>query len=337
MVDFRLDAFTVVSLFLVARESRTALAILFLLAPLSVQAAPEVIVNTPLQFGIVALRANDIVSTIRISDSGSLTATGDFIPIGGATPAELRFTGFPAGVLLEFEFDESVLSEGGFNLPEFLTVTGFEHPQSRLTDNTGSVIVVLGARLQTSGSGVAYPDAPYSGSVPLRVRYWQPDAEDYVVHFDTLEVTAELQSTLNLTELQPLSFGAIAAFSDPAGVASLRIAPTGTLFSEQMNQARILPLGGSTPGRFLVNGAAPNVRLSINLPTDPIFLAHDELGASALRFSVESFESSPMGSGITDAKGELNFALGATLKTVNGSAGYPTGNYSGSYTLTVSY
>ncbi len=294
--------------------------------------------EVPLDFGLLAVKSNTTVSTLQLSSSGVVTFTDQLIPIGGAIRGEYRLAGFPPGVLLELSWDDAVLSAGGGGLPELLQVTNYDNP-TLVSDALGEALVPVGAQLKTNASGVMYIDAPYSGSIPLRVRYWSDAAQAYLTHSDSVSFTAQLQSAINLTESQRLSFGNISAYADPAAQASLTLDTNGNVNITSSGNARITPLGGAQAAIIQLSGAAPNYSVTITPEAGNIFLTHELTPAvDAARFIAGSFTTAPSGtSAITNSAGELNIFVGATLTTELTNKVYENGTYNGTYSLTVSY
>lgn len=318
---------------------RHFLALVFvLLNPASSLADPALDVVDRMDFGVFALRNNSAPSALRLSASERVTASGEIIPIGAATAGNYHLSGFPASIILTFELDNTQLSEGGFGLPEHFQVTNYEFPASLVTNSAGEADFALGARLQSSGSGTPYSDAPYEGSTQLRIRYWSTSANEFLTYIDQIDIVARVQSTLSVVENQPLSFGAIAAFSHPSAVAQLRLSPKGILSTSSTGPgARLVALGGALPGKFQITGAAANQTINIIPQSGSIFLTHTTLGSNSARFVAKDFTTLPSTTGQTNALGELSVALGASLETEAGAQGYASGEYRGTYTLEVSY
>lgn len=300
-------------------------------------AAPTVELSESLNFGVLAVRSNSFSSSLRLASSGAVVADGDLISVGGAERADVRLSGFPPGVLLTFEFDEGSLSEGGIGIPPFMSVSAFEAPEKLLTDASGSARFWLGGRLTTSGNGSAYRDAPYRGSTGVRVTYWSEGVGNYITHYDQINLSATVQSTLVLSETQALSFGTVAAFPTSTGIARLTLSPKGEVDTVLAGGARIVPLGGATPGVFVLSGAAPNYSVVITAPGGSIQLSHAVLGGNVPRFLARDFVTLPSGTALTDSNGELSISVGASLETELSSAAYAPGQYSGTFMLSVSY
>ena len=300
-------------------------------------AAPSITANVPFDFGVLAVKANNSVSTLTLSSTGSVTFSGDVIPMGGAVQGEYQLSGFPPGVLLTFEWDDSNLSAGGAGLPELLQVTDYTNP-TLMSDEFGEAVIPVGASLKTNGSTVMYGDAIYSGTVAVRVRYWSEAAGGYLTHNDSVTFRAELRSALNLVENQALSFGTIAAYADPLLNASMVLGVDGKISSvTNAGNARITPLFGAQAGVILLSGAAPNYGVTITSEAGSIFLTH-AVGGDVARFIVADFVTLPSGAdGRTNSVGDLEIRVGATLQTEATNNLYENGVYSGTYSLTVSY
>lgn len=304
----------------------------------AVMAATSVTTLTPLNFGLLAVRSNASVSTLRVYMNGAVASTGNIIPIGGAVRGEYKLAGFTPGVQLTIQLDNAPLSAGGGGGPEFLTVNTYETP-TVVSDALGEATIQLGAILNTSGSGNMYADAPYSGSTQIRVIYWSPGAGQYVTHYDTVNFSATLQSAIGLVQDQALSFGSIAAFTDPVQKASIRLNTNGTIDNiTSAGSARITPLGvGAQAGVIRVTGAAPSCSVAITPEPGSVLLSHTVFGAGAARLVAKNFVTLPAGTGNTDATGDLQIKIGATLETEVTANTYAAGTYSGTYTLTVTY
>ena len=143
---------------LLPRLRSAAFIALMLFVSLPLLAAPAVTADVALNFGVLAVKSNDAVSTLTVSSGGAVSFTGEVIPIGGAVRGEYRLTGFPPGVLLDVTLDDATLSAGGGGSPEFLTVTNYQNP-TLLADAAGEAVVPIGATLQTSASTVMYVEA----------------------------------------------------------------------------------------------------------------------------------------------------------------------------------
>ena len=299
-------------------------------------AAPLVTAEVPLDFGEMAVKSNTAVSTLQITSAGTVTFSGDVIPLGGAMRGEYRLTGFPPGVLLEVTLDNANLSAGGGGLPELLLVTNYDAP-TLLSDPSGEALVPLGASLKTNGSTVMYVDAPYSGTTQIRVRYWSEPDTNYLTYYDSVDFNVVLRTAITLEEDQATSFGSLAAYADPVDKATMTLATNGSVNVVNVGNARITYLGAAQAGVIRVSGAAPSYTVNITPEAGSVFLTHVTSGTSAARFIAKSFVTQPSGTGFTDPSGDLQILVGATLETELTNKLFDDGTYSGTYTLEVTY
>ncbi len=300
-------------------------------------AAPVITPQVALGFGEIALRSNNAIISMAVSNSGAVTpGNSQIIPLGGAVRGEYRLTGFPPNTVLSFEWDDAQLSYAGQMHPEFLTVTAYT-PTAATTNGAGEAVVYLGATIKTSGTGAMYNDGTYSAVTAMRVTYWSESFGQFITHSDAVIFQAVLQSTISVTQQQGLSFGYVAANSDPALTATLRIRPNGTTSEIPAGSARIRHLGGAVPAIMQISGAAPNTQISITPDPGSVLLIHIAQGTGVPQFVVRSLEADPSPTGITDSNGALLVKVGAVLETQATTSAYVAGSYSGVHSITISY
>ena len=170
------------------------------------------------------------------------------------------------------------------------------------------------------------------------MRYWSEPDLGYLTHYDSITISAQLQSALSLMEAEALSFGSVAAYADDPSTATMILSPAGGISVTSAGSARITPLGGTQVGVFNLSGAAPSYGVSITPEAGSIFLTHITEGTGSARFVVKDFVTSPADpDGRTDASGDLEILLGATLETEVTNKAFADGVYNGTYNLTVSY
>ncbi|MGQ7846779.1 DUF4402 domain-containing protein [Granulosicoccus sp. 3-233] len=293
----------------------------------------------PLNFGTLAIASNTSISRFSLPRTGTnMSVEGQFALIAGGTPGRYRFTGFPANTALDVSLNSAVLTAGSNGSLEPLTVTDYDLGDVT-TDAQGEAELALGAILDTTGNGNSYVDAPFSGTTLMRVDYWHPDVQNRVFNTSTIDLGAELRSTLILDEDQPLHFGTLFARTSTTAQATLTLSPSGSYTISEPDNSRLVSLAKPDLGIFRVSGAAANYSLTINPQTADVLLEHSEFPGSAPHFVLSSLTTLPDGTGITDANGELLVRLGGTLKTelTASPVTYPSGQYEGTYQLTVSY
>jgi hypothetical protein len=313
--------------------------LLWLATITSAVSAPLIEEQQRLNFGRLAIADNTIISRFTYPRTGlNINIQGHFVLISSGSPGRYYFSGFPAYTTLNVSLNNTTLTANGSGIPEPLSVDNYDFG-TLVTDAQGEAELSLGARLSTSGNGGSYGDAPYSGSTVLRVDYWQPDAKDYVFNIQAIDLEAELSSTLAINEVQQLSFGTLYASSSNTEQAVLTLSPTGSYSISEPGNSRLVSITRPSQGIIRVSGAASYYGLTITPQAGDVLLEHTTNPGSAPHFLLSALLTSPSVTGTTDANGELLIKIGGTLKTELTAAPevYPSGQYQGTYQLTVSY
>lgn len=292
-----------------------------------------------LNFGTLAIAANTSVSRFTYPRTGAnINIEGQFVLISNGSPGRYSFSGFPAFTTLSVSLNTTTLTAGGTGIPEPLTVDNYDFA-ALTTDAQGEAELSLGARLNTSGNGGSYVDALYSGTTVLRVDYWQPDVKAYVFNIRNIDLEAEQRSTLTINQEQQLNFGTLFARTSNTVQAVLTLSPSGSYTISEPGNSRLVSLVKPSEGVLRVSGAASDYSLTITPQAGDVLLEHTTSPGSAPHFILNALVTSPGGTGTTDANGELLIKIGGTLKTelTASPAIYPSGQYEGTYQLTVSY
>lgn len=311
---------------------------LLMLFSASASAAPVVEEEVRLDFGLLAIPENSApAKSLELPVTGAVESDPGIIQIAPPVRGQFRLSGFPPNTRISVTSSSANLTAGGQGQPPVLEFTDIVSNEP-LTDDLGAADLVIAGTLITSATGQGYPDAPYEGSAIVEVSYWSPIFEQMVSQSESVEIRAGVSTALDLSEVNRLSFGRIAATAGTDGQASLILEPDGDYRAVNTSDARIVPLNGASPATILVEGAAAFYDLIIQGPTGSVFLSHENLG-SAPRFEVTDFVTLPSGTGRTNRDGQLEIQVGATLKTesVVSARAYPEGIYSGTYELTVEY
>jgi hypothetical protein len=304
----------------------------------SAVAEPVIEEEVRLDFGLLAIPDNSTPAKfLRVPVTGAVESDPGIIQINPPVRGQLRLTGFPPNTRITVTSSSANLTAGGQGQPPVLEFTDIVSNEP-LTDDQGAVDLVIAGTLGTSATGQGYPDAPYEGSAIIDVSYWSPTFEQVISQSDSIDVRAGVSTALDLSEVNALSFGRVAATAGTDGQASLVLDPDGDYRAVNTSDARIVPLSGASPATVLVEGAAAFYDLVIQGPASSVYLSHENLG-SAPRFEVTDFVTLPSGTGRTNRDGQLEIQVGATLKTeqVVSARTYPEGTYSGTYELTVEY
>lgn len=134
--------------------------------------------------------------------------------------------------------------------------------------------------------------------------------------------TAEVLSTLTVTNTSALQFGQIAA--NNGGTVSVNANGSASA------SGSIVSTGTRAPATFAVTGS-PNASVIVTLPSGPINLTRS--GGSET-MAVSAFNTDPSGGFQLDSSGAGNFAVGGTLTI---AANQVPGSYSGSFSVSVEY
>jgi len=122
----------------------------------------------PLKFGTFALVTNNVVSTLKISDSGANpVASIKLYPLVFGQAGHYQLTGYPAWTPLIITIADFQIVKGA---SEPMTIGSFVHDPV-ITDGSGEALLKLGATLSTSGTNVVYGDALYSGNMNIVVTW----------------------------------------------------------------------------------------------------------------------------------------------------------------------
>lgn len=144
----------------------------------------------------------------------------------------------------------------------------------------------------------------------------------------TANATATITSAIAIGNGSDLKFGLIIP---AAGVTTAIISPTESGYTSRTGTATFLTgAGGAGPSTFEVTGS-DSLTYSITLPADSVVT----LTGPGAAMAVDTFNSSPtVAAGGTLTAGAQTLTVGATLSV---GASQVTGNYSGTYTVTVAY
>lgn len=126
---------------------------------------------------------------------------------------------------------------------------------------------------------------------------------------------------ITVVTVDDLAFGAIIAGAS----GSVAVSPQGLRTAS--GGALLGPSTGVSPARFRVEGD-PHAAFSIVLPSSTV------LSSTAATMTVDTFVTSPVGSGVLGPDGLAEVELGATLWV---QASQPAGFYQGTFDFTVAY
>ncbi len=121
-----------------------------------------------LQFGEVISRNNNATHSITINTDGSYSLSGGFIEIAapqeGIYDIDSLTPSTAIASIVVTQLQPLTASGEVFNMDNFTTTFGS-------TDAGGVARVTLGARAQTTGTGISYANQTYSGQVQLVISF----------------------------------------------------------------------------------------------------------------------------------------------------------------------
>ncbi len=302
------------------------------------QAAPSIVTTQPLDFGTLAIKSNAAPSSVSLTPQGSASYGSGFVYVSAPKPGHYQLTGYPLYVDMTVSMAPTSVSLTSGLPGETLTATlATTNPQALHTDLNGSVAFTLGAILTTSGSGTPYQDGPYLGHADLTFSFIDLAGQPQFSH-QTIDVHFTQRNSLVLTQVQPLNFGKLLAYSSNTDQASLTLGTNGLVTILRPGSARIVRFGGETPATIQVTTGAAYAPVSIVLPSTPVYLVHASQSATVARLVVTNFVAQPVtGNVALNALGAMNFRVGATLSTEQTTKSYQDGVYTGTYDVTVEY
>ncbi len=144
----------------------------------------------------------------------------------------------------------------------------------------------------------------------------------------TAQAFAEVIAALTATETAQLNFG---RFSPEVQGGQVIVTPSGV---RSTTGSVVLGGGASSSGKFYITGA-PDATFSIQLPTEPSYLLHQNSNKTMVVSNWSSVPAAGEGTGIL-VNGEQYVNIGATLM-VGSLIDNPVGMYAGTYELTFAY
>ncbi|MBY0419748.1 MAG: DUF4402 domain-containing protein [Pararheinheimera sp.] len=130
----------------------------------------DVIVHNELSFGTIAVRGNDVVSSVVVPRVGAPYTTNKILMIEKGHPGEYTITGFLPSTPVQLTT----------NLPTFLGLAGVsaqffitsaDLPVNTSANAQGEVYLKVGAILQTSGNSQSYEDGVYVGTFDIQINF----------------------------------------------------------------------------------------------------------------------------------------------------------------------
>jgi len=149
-------------------------------------------------------------------------------------------------------------------------------------------------------------------------------------------VSVTIKNSFSLGSLG-IAFGRISALASPTDQATLTIdGETGLNSVTNGTYAQIVLIEEGVAGDVSVIAGPPNTLMSVSITTNPTTVAHNTINGGATFSAIMNV----FGAGYnftTDGAGDIVFKLGGALSTDATGGTYADGNYSGIYTVQVSY
>lgn len=133
----------------------------------------ELTVDSPLDFGDIAIRGNNSVSSLIIGRNGSTVSTGDIYIIQPGSPGVYTLSNLPPYSTVQLTVDLPAYSAMPYPNTAQFVVTAVDIPSSLNLDPSGSGQFKLGATLNTSGNPAQnyYSGADYLIYLNINIDY----------------------------------------------------------------------------------------------------------------------------------------------------------------------
>lgn len=147
--------------------------LLLLLVTISTASAAELTTETPLNFGKIAIRNNNSISTVSISRTGAPQSTGAIYILTPGTPGVYTLSGLPTYINVNLSVDLPATSAMNYPNTAQFSMTAVDHPSAINMGPTGTAQFKMGGTLSTSGNGTKnyYSGAEYVVYVNLNLDY----------------------------------------------------------------------------------------------------------------------------------------------------------------------
>jgi hypothetical protein len=146
-----------------------AWSLLFLAMP----AAADFIIDSPLNFGEIAIRSNASVSTLTVYRNGASQSTNHIFIIKQGSPGVFTLNGLPPYTTVNLSVDLPAISATPYPDTAQFSLTAVDIPASINMGATGSAQFKLGGTLSTSGNPANnyYSGAVYTVYLNINIDY----------------------------------------------------------------------------------------------------------------------------------------------------------------------
>lgn len=130
-------------------------------------------VDTPLDFGEIAVRNNNVVSTLIVARNGAVQSTNEIFIIKPGTPGVFSLSNFPPYTNVQLSVDLPAYSAMAYPNTAQFSISAVDMPTSLNLGATGSGQFKIGATLNTSGNPAQnyYSGADYLIYLNLNIDY----------------------------------------------------------------------------------------------------------------------------------------------------------------------
>jgi hypothetical protein len=133
---------------IILKRQSLALWLLTLSAPL----AADLDIATPLSFGEIVVRSNNVVSTVTIHRNGTTQSTNHILIVKPGAPGLFTLSGLAPYTNVNLSVDLPASSSMNFPQTAQFTITAVDIPSAVNVGPTGSTQFKMGATLSTSGN-----------------------------------------------------------------------------------------------------------------------------------------------------------------------------------------
>lgn len=145
---------------------------LLLFLPPSAAAQTMMTRQQDLAFGLFSIRNNNAQHSLIVDINGNVSAAPAYIlSTPGPQNGEIFLEGLTANVPFSVTFDNGTMSLDGLGNPPLFNIINFTTNGPFTTSPTGTLDILVGATLRSSGSMVNYPSGSYLGSYDITLDY----------------------------------------------------------------------------------------------------------------------------------------------------------------------
>lgn len=123
----------------------------------------------PLNFGEFIVRNNDVQHTLTVNPNGTYMFSPGFVEIVQPQPGIYDIDGLPLNMAIASVVVTQLQPLTGAGNSFDMNTFQVTYPPS--TDGAGVARFTIGATVETTGSGVAYPNLTYTGDLQIQINF----------------------------------------------------------------------------------------------------------------------------------------------------------------------